>query len=33
MKLINIDQLAQLADPMKKNGYGKYLLNLVKNIG
>jgi glucose-1-phosphate thymidylyltransferase len=27
---INADQLAALADPLKKNGYGQYLLNLLK---
>jgi glucose-1-phosphate thymidylyltransferase len=27
---INADQLLQLADPLKKNGYGQYLLNLLK---
>lgn len=27
---INADQLATLADPFKKNGYGQYLLNLLK---
>jgi glucose-1-phosphate thymidylyltransferase len=27
---INSDQLAALADPLKKNGYGQYLLNLLK---
>jgi len=27
---INADQLADLADPLKKNGYGQYLLNLLK---
>ncbi len=29
MKLINVDQLKALAHPMKKNGYGQYLLNLL----
>lgn len=28
---INADKLLQLAQPLKKNGYGKYLLNLLKN--
>jgi glucose-1-phosphate thymidylyltransferase len=27
---INAEQLLHLADPLKKNGYGQYLLNLVK---
>jgi glucose-1-phosphate thymidylyltransferase len=27
---INAEQLTALADPMKKNGYGQYLLNLLK---
>jgi glucose-1-phosphate thymidylyltransferase len=27
---INAEQLAELADPLKKNGYGQYLLNLLK---
>jgi glucose-1-phosphate thymidylyltransferase len=27
---INADQLAALADPLKKNSYGQYLLNLLK---
>ncbi len=27
---INSEQLLQLADPLKKNGYGQYLLNLLK---
>ncbi len=27
---INADQLAELADPLKKNGYGQYLLGLLK---
>ncbi len=26
---INSEQLAALADPLKKNGYGQYLLNLL----
>ena len=29
MKLINAEQLEKLAGPMKKNGYGQYLLNLL----
>ena len=27
---INKEQLIRLAEPFKKNGYGQYLLNLVK---
>jgi glucose-1-phosphate thymidylyltransferase len=27
---INAEQLAELVDPLKKNGYGQYLLNLLK---
>ncbi|MDV7397582.1 sugar phosphate nucleotidyltransferase, partial [Arthrospira platensis SPKY1] len=27
---INKDQLAKLAEPLMKSGYGKYLLNLIK---
>ena len=30
MKYIDKSQLMQLAEPLKKNGYGQYLLNLVK---
>ena len=30
MGLINKDQLFKLADPLKKNGYGQYLLNLLQ---
>jgi glucose-1-phosphate thymidylyltransferase len=30
MGLVDKEQLAQLAAPMKKNGYGQYLLNLLK---
>jgi glucose-1-phosphate thymidylyltransferase len=30
MGLVDKEQLAQLASPMKKNGYGQYLLNLLK---
>jgi glucose-1-phosphate thymidylyltransferase len=30
MGLINNEQLFQLADPLKKNGYGQYLLNLLQ---
>jgi len=29
MKLINAEQLQKIADPMKKNGYGQYLLDLL----
>lgn len=29
MGLINAEQLSKLADPLKKNGYGEYLLNLL----
>jgi glucose-1-phosphate thymidylyltransferase len=28
---ISADQLAKLAEPLKKNGYGQYLLNLLKS--
>ena len=31
MKYINADQVKKLAEPYKKNGYGRYLLNLVNN--
>lgn len=27
---INAEQLVKLADPLKKKGYGQYLLNLIK---
>jgi glucose-1-phosphate thymidylyltransferase len=30
MKYINAEQVRKLAQPLKKNGYGKYLLNLIK---
>jgi glucose-1-phosphate thymidylyltransferase len=30
---IDTEQLLKLADPMKKNEYGQYLLSLVKSIG
>ena len=30
MKYINAEQVVKLAEPLKKNGYGKYLLNLIK---
>ena len=28
---INSDQLVRMADPLKKSGYGKYLINLLEN--
>ncbi len=31
MKHINAEQLEKIAQPMKKNGYGQYLLYLLKN--
>ena len=31
MKYIDANQVRKLAEPFKKNGYGQYLLNLVKN--
>ena len=30
MKYINAQQVRKLAEPLKKKGYGKYLLNLIK---
>jgi len=30
MKYINAEQVRKLVEPLKKNGYGKYLLNLIK---
>jgi glucose-1-phosphate thymidylyltransferase len=30
MKYINMEQLTKLAEPLKKNGYGQYLLKLAK---
>ena len=30
MEYINAEQVKKLAKPMKKNGYGQYLLNLIK---
>ena len=30
-KLINNERLKELAEPHKKNAYGRYLLNLVGN--
>ena len=29
MKYINAEQVRKLAEPLKKNGYGQYLLNLI----
>ena len=29
MKYINVEQVKKLAEPLKKNGYGQYLLNLI----
>ena len=31
MKYIDANQVRKLAEPLKKNGYGQYLLNLIKN--
>ena len=31
MKYINKDKLKKLAEPLKKNNYGQYLLNIIKN--
>ena len=31
MKYIDADQVRKLAEPFKKNGYGQYLQNLVKD--
>lgn len=31
MGLIDAEQLVRLADPLKKNGYGQYLLNLIQD--
>ena len=31
MEYINAEQVKKLAQPLKKNGYGKYLLNMIKN--
>ena len=28
---INSDQLVRIADPLKKSGYGKYLINLLED--
>ena len=30
MEYINAEQLKKLAQPLKKNSYGKYLLNMIK---
>ena len=30
MKYINAQQVRKLAEPLKKNGYGQYLLNMIK---
>jgi glucose-1-phosphate thymidylyltransferase len=30
MEYINTEQVKKLAQPLKKNGYGKYLLNMIK---
>jgi glucose-1-phosphate thymidylyltransferase len=29
MKYINAEQVRKLAEPLKNNGYGQYLLNLI----
>jgi glucose-1-phosphate thymidylyltransferase len=31
MGYIDAKQLAKLAEPLKKSGYGEYLLNFIKN--
>ncbi|MDR3561795.1 MAG: glucose-1-phosphate thymidylyltransferase, partial [Negativicutes bacterium] len=31
--LIDADQLTRLADPLRKNAYGQYLLSLIKSGG
>ena len=31
MNYIDSNQVRKLADPLKKNGYGKYLLNIIEN--
>jgi hypothetical protein len=33
MNYIDSDQLCKLADPMKKNSYGRYLLQIVEREG
>ena len=30
MKYIDVAQVKKLAEPLKKNGYGQYLLNIIK---
>ena len=30
MKYIDANQVRKLAEPLRKNGYGQYLLNLIK---
>ena len=30
MKYINAQQVRKLAEPLKKTGYGQYLLNMIK---
>ena len=30
MDYINAEQVNKLAEPLKKNGYGQYLLNMIK---
>jgi glucose-1-phosphate thymidylyltransferase len=30
MKYIDAAQVKKLAEPLKKNGYGQYLLNIIK---
>lgn len=32
MDLIDEEQLMRLADPLRKNGYGEYLLSLIRNV-
>tara|TARA_B110000259_G_scaffold172259_1_gene204515 strand:- start:2778 stop:3653 length:876 start_codon:yes stop_codon:yes gene_type:complete len=31
MNYIDVDQIKKLAEPLKKNNYGQYLLNMIKN--
>ena len=31
MNYIDFDQVKKLAEPLRKNGYGEYLLNLIKH--
>jgi len=33
MRYIDTEQLEKLAQPLLKNGYGKYLLNLLQTEG